>query len=176
MFGAHRVVSAIVLAVALGCVGVHGAAAQSKKPQDNTADEKEVFNYVLTLDKVHKVGAAMKDLDDFQKTHPELANAAGDSGDGSIDQSVQKIEKYPQAVAVIRKNGFTTREFVVASMTLTMASTAVAFKKGGTYKEYPAEMLRLVSQANLTLVENNFDEISKIMAALGGGGPGGSPR
>jgi hypothetical protein len=38
----------------------------------------------------------------------------------------------------------------------------VGFKKSGTYKEYPPEMLKLVSKQNLAFAEEHWDEIQKL--------------
>ena len=38
-----------------GILLTSAAAAQSRKSEDNDADQKELYNYVLTLDKIHKL-------------------------------------------------------------------------------------------------------------------------
>ncbi len=122
---------------------------------------------MLTIDNVHKLGNALKDLNELRKNNPDLFNTDGSKN--NLDQATQRMAKYPQAVAIIRKNGLALREYVVGSITLSQAATAVAFKKAGTYKEYPPDMLKVVSPANLTFVEQHYDEISKLMSAFNGG-------
>jgi hypothetical protein len=66
-------------------------------------------------------------------------------------------------VAILKKNGLTPREYVVGTKTLIQASMAVGLKKDGTYKEYPPELLKVVSPANLAFVEKHFDEVHKVL-------------
>jgi hypothetical protein len=42
---------------------------------------------------------------------------------------------------------------------------AVGFKKSGTYKEYPPDILKLVSKANLDFVEQHWDEVQKLTSS-----------
>lgn len=142
--------------------------AQVKKPQQDSADQKELYNYALTMDKIQKLGNAIRGLNDLSKQHPELNSDS--SSDKTIDQVVQKIQKYPEAIVVLSKSSLTPREFAVGSMTLIQAALAVGFKKAGTYKEYPPEMLKLVSPANLAFVEQHYDDIGKVIPELSGSG------
>jgi hypothetical protein len=65
-------------------------------------------------------------------------------------------------MAVLAKNGITPREYAVGIMTLVQAGMAVGMKKSGTYKEYPPQMLKLVSKPNLDFVEQHWDVIQKM--------------
>ena len=65
------------------------------------ADQKELFNYVLTMDKVQKVVAATKALEPVAKQHPEIQKDSNSSDSDSISAAAAKIQKYPDAVAVL---------------------------------------------------------------------------
>ncbi len=147
------------MVVPVAMLSVAAAAAQSRKAQDNP-DQKEFYNYVLTMDKVQKLGTATKDLMQLQARYPEMQSG---SSDYNLDQITQQIQKHPDAVAILKKNGLTPREWVVGTRTLVQASMAVGLKKSGTYKEYPPEMLKDVSPANLAFVEKHFDEVHKVL-------------
>jgi len=147
------------MVVPVAMLSVAAAAAQSRKAQDSP-DQKESYNYVLTMDKVQKLGNATKDLMQLQARYPEMQSG---SSDYNLDQITQQIQKHPDAVAILKKNGLTPREWVVGTRTLIQASMVVGFKKDGTYKEYPPEMLKDVSPANLAFVEKHFDEIHKVL-------------
>ena len=136
------------------------AAAQTRKRSaSEDADQKELYNYVLTMDKVQRLGQATEALMDYAKSRPEL----NDTSDAkSLDQLTQKFQKYPEAVSILNKYGFSPREYAVAFMTVMQASMAVGFKKSGTYQEYPPNMLKLVSKANLDFVEQHWDAIQKL--------------
>jgi hypothetical protein len=147
----------MVLPVAM--LSFAAAAAQSGKAQDSP-DQKESYNYVLTMEKVQKLGNATKDLVELSARHPEMQSG---SSDHNLDQMTQQMQKYPEAVAILKKNNLTAREYLVGTGTLIQARMIVGFKKDGKYKEYPAEMLKVVSPANLAFVEQHFDEIHKVL-------------
>lgn len=130
----------------------------------SAADAKETYNYTLTMDKVQKMSAASHALMELGKHRPEM-NEVRDAR--SIDAMVRNIQRYPEAVAAIRSNGMTPREYVVCPMTVMQASMAVGFKKSGAYKDYPPELLQQVSRSNLQFTEQHWDQIRTLT-------PGGS--
>jgi hypothetical protein len=149
-----------VSALLAGALLTAGAMAQTKSAAEE-ADQKEIYNYTLNMDKIQRFGATMAALQDLEKKHPD---AKEDKGGETIDEIVKKFQKYPDAVAVMEKNGFTPREFAICTMSIIQTGMAVGFKKNGTYKEYPPEMLKLVSRNNLDFAEQHWDEIQKITA------------
>jgi len=158
-----RTVPAIAVLVFFSSIALHAA------PQGgaSSADQKELFNYTLTMDKIHKLADAQNDLAALQKSNPDLAKAMdSDDSSGNLDQLVQKLQKFPPVVAVLKKDGLAPREYIVATMTLIQASMAVGMKKSGTYKDYPPKMLELVSQANLTFLEQHWDDLQKDLPAV----------
>lgn len=154
--------TSIVASVAILCVA---AAAQSKKAADNP-DQKELYSYVLTMDKIQKLGSATKALNELAAHHPELQS---NSQAQTLDQVTQRIQKLPDAVAILSKNGLTPHEYAVGTMTLFQAGMAVGLKRSGTYKEYPPDMLKLVSPENLDFVEKHYDEVSKALPSSSSG-------
>ena len=151
----QKTISTLLAALLLAA----GAYAQGRKSFDD-ADQKELFNYVLSMDKVRKLSAATKALEPLAKQHPEIQKDTDDAK--SIDALVGKFQKYPDAVAVLAKNGLTPREYIVGLMTTMQAGMAVGFKKSGAIKEYPPEMLKTVSKTNLDFVEQHWDEFQKL--------------
>jgi hypothetical protein len=145
------------MVVAVAMLSVAAAAAQSKKGRD-TADQKEFYNYVLTMDKVQKLGNATKALSALAARYPDLPSG---SSDQTLDEITQRFQEHPDAMAILNKNGLTPREWVVGTMTLSKALMAVGLKRSGTYKEYPPDMLKAVSPANLAFVEKHYDEVRK---------------
>src|SRR5437763_14685247 len=104
---------------------VSGAYAQARKNADS-ADQKELYNYVLTMDKVKKLAAATNQFQELGKKHPEL-NDEKPTDSKNIDEMAQKLQKYPDVVSILSKNGLTPREYTVGFMTLMQASMAVGF-------------------------------------------------
>ena len=115
------------------------------------------------MDKIQRASAATRSLEELGKKHPELNQSQESS---SIDGTVQNISKYPEAVAAIRSNGMSPREYVVCFMTLVQTSMAVGLKKSGTFKEYPPKLLAEINKSNLDFTEQHWDEIQKITNSL----------
>src|ERR1700681_2165406 len=76
------------------------ASAQANK-SDADADQKELYSYVLTVDKLHKLADATRDMKEWQKKNPQAADEKADtsSEEASISQRVKDIEaKAPEFV------------------------------------------------------------------------------
>jgi hypothetical protein len=149
-----------LIALLFAAVLLSMAATAQSSHDISPSDAKEIHDYTLSMDKLHKMAAATTALMDYSKHHPEMKDA-GDSK--NLDQMVANIQKYPEAVAAIRQNGMSPREYAVCMMTLMETAMAVGFKKAGTYKEYPPQILETVSKANLDFAEQHWDEIQNLM-------------
>lgn len=169
----HFIPFFIVVAAAVGMVSP-AASAQGLGAQEDP-DQKVLYNYTLTMDKVKKLAHAIEALQKLQKTDPDSlkqnggdsGDDAGNSGDGSnrleLDKKVKTIEKLPKVVAVLKKDGLTPREYVVGSLSLFQAWTSVALKREGAIKEYPPETFKIVNKKNITFLEKHFDEINNVL-------------
>jgi hypothetical protein len=73
--------------------------------------------------------------------------------------------KCPQAPAIIKKHGFTTREYLVGLYTFIQSWVVVGMKKSGQAID-PSKMGDVVSPATYELVDKNWDEISKLNASM----------
>src|ERR1051326_7282539 len=138
------------------------AAAQTRSRGTDDGGQKQLYNYVLTMDKIQRISAATKALESLARQHPELNDV---NSAKTLDATVQNFQKYPDAVAVVKKFGMEPREYIVGVMTVMQAGMAVGFKKSGTYKEYPPDILKLVSKQNLDFVEQHWDAVEKMTKA-----------
>jgi len=130
---------------------------------------KETTTYPLTMDKIHRLAAAAKELSEYGKSNPDLAlneKSKDNSGTLNFTETANRIDsKFPAAAAIIKKNGFSTREFLVATTTFALASMAVSLKKSG--MTVPADKSEgPVVQANKDLIDKNWDEVQKLSAAM----------
>jgi hypothetical protein len=132
------------------------------------ADAQALRYYVLTRYKVRELGEAISDLGEYQDAHPDVASAmTAEGSQGDIAHLAQRIQKFPQVVALLRKDGFTPRQYVTALMTLEQAMQAVTAKLNGAYPDYPPQTANLIGRPNLTFVERNLDELAHIIDSLG---------
>jgi hypothetical protein len=135
---------------------------------DNNPDVTEVRHYQLTLDKAQKTAMAMQSINQLIAANPNLSAAmdAGSetTGQKSITQQAQDINsKYPQVAAIIKQNGLTTREFIVATGAIINDMGWVGLKKQGIFKTYPAGM---ITPENAALLEANWDAFQAIGAKM----------
>jgi hypothetical protein len=119
--------TALVCIAALLSIG----AAHSQKRDDNDPDQKELYNYVLTMDKVKKIGSATHDMQEVARKHPDLDRTGGDGDAKDLNDMVSKIQKFPEVVSILSRNGLTAREYAAGFFTLLQASMAVGIKKSG---------------------------------------------
>src|ERR1051325_876347 len=101
-------------ALCLSGLGALPALSQGPKP-GGSADERELYSFVLTMDKVQHLSGAAKGLHELEKKHPGMSNGGSTK---SIDAMVAAIQKYPDAVAVLAKNGLGPRDYAVGFLTL----------------------------------------------------------
>jgi hypothetical protein len=139
------------------------AAAQEQRSGYRDADQKELTNYLLSMEKIQKLGEVEKASNEIFDADFNVRDAWNDHGIGAlltIGASVQTTDKeFPQIAAAIHRAGFSTREYVVCILTLLQAQNAVRFKKEGKSKEYPA----YVNSANIKLLNDHWDEVIRLM-------------
>ncbi len=112
---------ALAAAVALSFVGT----AQAKSDDVSPADSKAMHDYVLSMDKIKAMGAA---VDEF-KAHPGMqaqAKAVGDSSK-SIAEMEAKVQGNPQLMAVYSHHGLNAADAVVMPFVLMYAGMCVQY-------------------------------------------------
>jgi hypothetical protein len=124
------------------------------------------------MDKIRHLTRAALELQEWEQKNPDLAK--GIDGDelknaGSITAQAKIIDtKFPQGTAIIKKNGFSTKEYLVALYTFLQAAMIVSFKRAGQAPD-PDKLNGVVNPANIDLLEKNWEEIEKLNASLGTG-------
>jgi hypothetical protein len=134
-------------------------------PRDNDPDVLEVRHYRLTMDKLEKAAAATEQVDALMASNPEMKKRAdAESDDATIDQKVKQFDtQFPDATAIIHKNGLSTREYIVVSLALLNDLMMVGMKMQGAIKEYPPDS---ITPENAAFVEQNFDKIKKLAEGM----------
>jgi len=138
------------------------APAQSHRTGDDNPDVIAIRQYRLTMDKVDKLAAATDQMNKLRAANPELKKRMDASGDDAktIDQKVANIDtKFPEAVAVLRANGLSTRDYIMVSLAFMNDMIMVGSKKSGMIKEYPPNS---ITPENIAFCEQNYDKLKQI--------------
>lgn len=158
-----------ILAALLAC---SKSSAQAQKATDEDPDGKEIAACTLSMDKIRHLTRAAIELKEWEQKNPDVAK--GIDGDelknaGSINEQAKIIDtKFPQGSAIIKKNGFSTKEYLVALYAFLQTAMIVSFKKAGQAPD-PHKLNGVVNPANIDLLEKNWEEIEKLNASLGSG-------
>jgi hypothetical protein len=106
-------------------------AAQSRTDAQASADAKAIENFTLSMPVLKKMAQVQENMYASVKGHPELAKKyAGQSMDdedaNTIDEMARRLDRIPEIKAAVAKAGFTSREYMIATMALFQASMASA--------------------------------------------------
>lgn len=136
--------------------------AQSANPTQE-ADHKELLSYSLSMDKITQLVKVTSALKDWEKNNPQASKDMDENGlQGGLSDRIKSLEtKFPAAAEIIRKNGMTVREYMVAFTVVIEAVMFVNSKKSGEIKDYSLAK-GMVSEANLNFVEQHWSEIEKL--------------
>jgi len=159
---------AVLLALSVSATSV--IAGQEKKAADNP-DQKEYSSYVLSMDKIQRLAVATKELKEWQDKNPQAAKEldANQSGDSvPLSTQVKLLDtKFPAGAAIIKKNGFATREYLVALYAYMQSVMIVSLRKAGQLND-ASQFQGAVNQSNVTLVEKHWSEVEKLNASFSG--------
>jgi hypothetical protein len=148
---------------AVACAMVAPAFSQHRDI-DNNPDILEMRHYRLTMEKVQKVADATDAVNKMLAADPALkkrVDAQTDTDNNqTIDAKARDMDaRFPQIAAVVHSHGITTREYIVISMAFINDVTAVAMKRQGAIKDYPAGM---ITPENAAFVEQNYDKLQEL--------------
>jgi len=155
-----KALSAFVLA----CTTI-AAHAQADKGGDDL-DQKTSYAYVLTMDKINKLADVRKVLGEWLEDNEQASKRIDDDkalAEGTFAQRARALDiKHPEVAAIIRREGISTLEYMLANHVLLKAFMLVAAKKEGEIQDY-SKAGGGVNPANLTFVEQHWEEIRKSM-------------
>jgi len=98
------------------------------------ADKKAMHDYVLSMDKVKAMGAAMDDFKKMERSDPSLEKQAHGMGDDSksIAEMEAKVGSNPKMMAVYKAHGLTPADAVIMPFVLMYAGMIVQYPSAGT--------------------------------------------
>ena len=126
-------------------------------------DQKEILNYKLSTPVANKLLSALPEMNKYLISLPNWQSRVARSMNQSLGEMTRDTEQDPKAVAILKKNGLTAREYVVGIPALRMALMAVSLP--------PADAKKLgiaASPENVAFAKANSKELkSKLDAADG---------
>jgi hypothetical protein len=140
------------------------ASAQTITP----ADQEALMQHVLTMANVKKVFAIDRDLLQLANGNPAIAQKAAQLKPTSLDAAASAMNDVPEVAALLKKHGFTARDYLLNMITMATTQATYGFT-GGKTAEMPAGALRTNVEfwsANLAALKPSLDEWQKTRADL----------
>jgi hypothetical protein len=128
-------------------------AAQPQRPGQSPAEQQEVLAYKLTMPVADKLLAALNALNQYILSKPDWMTWVQQSMRGTRDDQVRQLEQDPKALAIIRQNGLTAREYAVGIVALRGAVSKVRDPNGAMGRASVA------SAENLAFATANLKEL-----------------
>ncbi len=116
--------------VALTLLASSTFAAPAQKAAGDDPDAKEIAAYSLSMDGIRHLAAATSELKEWEQKNPDASK--GMDGDelknaGSITEQAKIFDsKFPQGTAILKKNGFSTREYLISLYAFVQAAMVVS--------------------------------------------------
>jgi D-alanyl-D-alanine carboxypeptidase len=125
----RRAGSALTIAIVL--IGFSLGAVVRAEAQGgwSAADAAALKGHALTMDKVRRTGEAMVEFDRLEKARGDAAD--DEDTEQSIDAMVARINAEPEARAILKKHGLTTREYLLTLLASTHAAAAAMVEESG---------------------------------------------
>ena len=134
----------------------------AQKPDDQ--DDKDIKAYVLNEDKFKQITASYADVAACRKQNRDpWAKLTSDPtyADASLTEKAKMLDaKVPQCMALLKKHGMDTHEYLVAIEALNQASSVVMMRKRNMTVP-AAKAAEGVSPATMSFVESHYEEIEK---------------
>jgi hypothetical protein len=142
-------------------------AAPAQKAAGDHPDAKEIAAYSLSMDGIRHLAAATSELKEWEQKNPDASK--GMDGDelknaGSITEQAEIFDSnFPQGTAILKKDGFSAREYLISLYAFVHAAMVVALKKAGQAPSVD-KLAGVVNPTNIDLVEKNWDEVQKLVS------------
>lgn len=138
-----------------------GTTAQQGNKSIDNLDQKQSYAYVLTMDVIYKLENIRTAFNQKVKETTLDAVAHDESfGKGTFMERAQFLnKKYPEVAAVIRKQGISPMEYLLASHVLLQAFLQVEAKKRG--EAHHSDPKGEPNPTNLAFVEQHWEESLK---------------
>jgi hypothetical protein len=134
----------------------------AQKPDDQ--DDKDIKAYILNEDKFKQITASYADVAACRKQNRDpWAKLTSDPSyaDATLTEKARMLDaKVPQCMALLKKHGTDTHEYLVAIESLTQATTVMMMRKRNMTVP-AAKAAESVNAATMSFVESHYEEIEK---------------
>jgi hypothetical protein len=147
--------STLLLAVFVGF-----ASGQASKTSPEA--RQEILNYQLTLPRANQLITAMEAMTKYVVSLPDFQDRVRKSMTMTPAERLAEIEKDPKAMAILKQNGLTAKEYLVGVPALRMA---LMIAQG-----VPSNTNIIASPANVAFAKANLAQLKPKMDAADGAG------
>jgi hypothetical protein len=137
-----------------------GSAATSASSSQGDRDLQTLQDYRLSMDKLDRWNAAMKNIAIATKGDSSLGDKLASDGTASIDQEVARIEAQPALKRAITDAGLSVREFELVTWTSLQAGMAQAAIDAGANRDSVLENTK-VHPDNLAFMKEHGAELTR---------------
>jgi hypothetical protein len=141
----------LLLAVALGSGQPPGAAAERRQ---------QILDYQLTMPRANQLITAMDAMTKYVVSLPDYAERVRKSRTMTPAESVAQVENDPKAMAILKANSLTAREYLIGVPTLRMALMVA--------QGIPESDRIIASPANVAFAKAHLTELKPKMDAADG--------
>ncbi|HEY6392658.1 MAG TPA: hypothetical protein VIX89_15370 [Bryobacteraceae bacterium] len=128
--------------------------------QISPGQRQAILDYQLTLPRANQLITAMEAMTKYVVSLPDFQNRIRKSMTMTPAERLAQIENDPKAMAIVKQNGLTARDYLVGVPTLRMALLAA---QGG-----PLAASVIASPANVAFVREHLVELKMKMNAAEG--------
>ena len=157
MFTLNATVRCIALITSIATLPMAVPTLQGSTP----ADDKEMRDYRLTMDKVQKYVAAATAMRADAKSS-QCLKENNVSAAPTLDAFEKKFNNCPSAVAHVKDAGLAPREMMVMTAVLVGGVMMAGMKKAGQLPKYPA----FISPENAAFIEKNAEKLAPMLQPL----------
>ena len=143
----HTAIRACVMVA----IVVGAAAAQTKSPELTQA----ILDYKLTLPLANQLLSAMGPMTQYVASLPDLKERMARAATQTLAERVAAVEKDPKAIAILKQNNLTARDYIVGVPTLRQAIWLASGRNSPNLAASPANLA--FAKANLAQLKPRLD-------------------
>jgi hypothetical protein len=141
------------------------AAMTSGQPSQAAAERRQaILDYKLDLKRANQLITAMTSMTKYVESLPDYAERMKKSMTMTAAEQLARVEKDSKAMAILKDNGLTAREYLVGVPTLRMALMVAQGR--------PTSSNIVASPANVAFAKSNMAELKPKLNAADGVGSG----